>query len=676
MAVKKVKKIVIFGVDDKKEEALSELQKAGFLHIIPAEKDARSEDQSAKMKTALLKTELVLDFLEKEANESMFAKLKPVYVSEEEFFVEQERNLEKNIKWVEGIWSKIQKKDELSSTLQDTKVLLDELEPWKNVEISFDDFKSQKYTTTILGKMPYRFYEQARDEHRSSKAFTYVEPSYLAEDSAGYVYVSVILLKEDKEKFLEESRAYGFEEYEPQLESKSLTEEYEAYQNKVKSLNEEIEELSKEILVNVKDISKLKLFYDYLSNVYDKVSVNKEMTDTSYTFQVFAWISEEDIPGLEKLIDKVGYLDWEEVELKEGEVAPVQIENDGFSEPFEFVTDMYSRPGKNDPDPTPILAPFFAIFYAMCLTDAGYGLIMAVFGFLALKKFRFSESMKKLVKLISISGAFTVVIGLLTGGIFGIDASLLKEGNPLRQFIESVRLFNPTGKVGMGVFMLVCLGFGYLHVILGYFVDFFYKLKIKMAKEAFLDALPVILVMLGVLPLAINFLVPMFLKDTVVNAPLVTPGIYLALAGIVLIFLFSGRTMADGIVGQLIWGIKGVYDLTGLLGDVLSYFRLFALGLATGLIGGVVNKLATDVLGKLSFDGVSAIIGSVLSIIGFIVILVAGHIYNLLMNALGAFIHTMRLQFVEFFTKFFEGGGEAFNPFKIKLKYFLIKNKK
>jgi V/A-type H+-transporting ATPase subunit I len=138
-------------------------------------------------------------------------------------------------------------------------------------------------------------------------------------------------------------------------------------------------------------------------------------------------------------------------------------------------------------------------------------------------------------------------------------------------------------------------------------------------------------------------------------------GLYLFLAGILIIFLFGGRS-AKSIVGKLGSGLFEVYGISGLLGDILSYARLFALGLSTGVIAGVFNKLAIMLKE----------IGGVPGWIFFVIMLIVGHIFNIGMNALGSFIHTLRLQFVEFFGKFYEGGGEEFKPLKRELKYILV----
>jgi V/A-type H+-transporting ATPase subunit I len=189
-------------------------------------------------------------------------------------------------------------------------------------------------------------------------------------------------------------------------------------------------------------------------------------------------------------------------------------------------------------------------------------------------------------------------------------------------------------------------------------------------KEAVLDVLPWILIMIG----AGGILQIAFPPGEL--GLLGKAGIGLASVGALIVLLFAGRESKNPII-RFFNGLYGLYDVTGVFGDILSYARLFALGLSTGIIGGVVNEISSTMIQSLSFSGgFMAILGSIGSILGFLAILVIGHIFNLLISALGAFIHTMRLQFVEFFTKFFEGGGEAFTPFKVRSKYFLIKNKK
>lgn len=326
---------------------------------------------------------------------------------------------------------------------------------------------------------------------------------------------------------------------------------------------------------------------------------------------------------------------------------------------------MYSYPGEKDPDPTPFFAPFFALFVGFCLTDAGYGLVLFLVTFFALKKLNLPENMRKLVKILNFSGIATIVIGLLVGGVFGIDTSLLSENNIVRKFIESLRVIDPSKDIML--FLGIALGLGYIHVLFGYFINLIYKIKNKDNKTALLDVLPWILIMVGAIGIVKFGLTGN--KDIIYNI-----GLVLMLLGASVILLFAGRESKNPVV-RLLNGLYGLYGVTGIFGDILSYARLFALGIATGIIGGVINKLSSALLGDISFASLTAAISSIISIVLFSAILLFGQIFNIVINTLGAFIHTMRLQFVEFFTKFFEGGGEVFKPLSFRLRYFLIKNK-
>jgi V/A-type H+-transporting ATPase subunit I len=284
----------------------------------------------------------------------------------------------------------------------------------------------------------------------------------------------------------------------------------------------------------------------------------------------------------------------------------------------------------------------------------------------ALKKLNLPDNMRKLTKILNFSGIATIIIGLLTGGVFGIDVSLLSEANPIRKFIESVRILDTNKDIML--FLGIALLLGYIHVLFGYFINFFHKIKNKDVKIAILDVLPWIMIMLGAAGI-VKFAL------TSVKDIFYSIGLFLMLLGAGIILLFSGRDFKNPVL-RLINGLYGLYGATGIFGDILSYARLFALGIATGIIGGVINKLSSALLGNISFSSITAGISSLISIILFSAILIAGQIFNIVINTLGGFIHTMRLQFIEFFTKFFEGGGEVFKPLRLGLKYFLIKKEK
>ncbi|PKL14108.1 MAG: hypothetical protein CVV50_02795, partial [Spirochaetae bacterium HGW-Spirochaetae-6] len=489
MAVSRLKKIAVYGTGECQEAFLSEVQKTGFLHIIPGSEGEDYRKQKDEVTSLVHKTELVLDLLAKKAALSTFQKLKPVYVEEEEMFARQAARFESDSAFVEEIWAKLQDRDNLISEINELENILKDLLPWKSVNVPVADLKSNQYTLTLLGKMPLRFYEEAQE-----RVFTPVEVTLLHQDQE-YAYLAVIVFRSEKESFLESVKNFGFEEYFPAPECKNISEGYARLVTELDKKREKLESIKHEMDGYVKELARLQLFSDYLDNFKTKKDAEKEVTHSTYTFSLFAWIAESHLGEFKRLTDRLGYVDFEEVKPDKGEIAPIHLVNGSLVEPFEFVTNMYSLPGDKEPDPTPYLAPFFALFLAFCLTDGGYGLMLTLTSWFALKKFRLGEPMRKLFKILIMSGLMTIVLGFLTGGFFGIDVSLLPPDHWLAKAVTVVKVFDPSKD--MMLFIGIALGLGYLHVFIGFVIGFIFKLSRKAVGEAFMDGLPWILIMTG-----------------------------------------------------------------------------------------------------------------------------------------------------------------------------------
>jgi V/A-type H+-transporting ATPase subunit I len=316
-------------------------------------------------------------------------------------------------------------------------------------------------------------------------------------------------------------------------------------------------------------------------------------------------------------------------------IAPVR--------PFEMVTDLYGRPKPGESDPTPFFAFFFALFFGICLTDAGYGVVLIVISLLFLKLLHLGPTTRKLFRMMVIAGGFTVVVGVLTGGFFGLSVELSTELARLRQ---SLMILDPMDPNQMFYFFYFSLGLGYLHLLIGYTIGFFEALKQKDRKTAFFRKLPWVLVML-LAPLAVGLPMLGASGDWAWYA-VIAVGLY--------VIAFSGVGDDSGLP-RLGAGFFNLYTgFSGLFSDILSYARLFAMGLATAVIAQVVDTMA--------FDS---------NIIGMILILIVGHTFNIAMNSLGGFIHTARLQFVEYFGKFYTGGGRTFVPYARSMEHTVLK---
>ena len=335
--------------------------------------------------------------------------------------------------------------------------------------------------------------------------------------------------------------------------------------------------------------------------------------------------------------------------------VPVLLENSRFSEPLESITRMYSMPGKNDPDPTPIMSFFYYLLFGMMLSDAGYGLLIALFTAIAVRKFKLSDSMNKTMRMFFFCGISTVFWGALFGSWFG-DAPQVIAREFFGKTLGSTALwFEPIDEPIR--LLLWSFAIGILHLFWGLGAHFATLWKAKKRLDAVLEVVPVYVFVLGFCPFGAGVFV------NGIDENLVNTGLIFALVGMVGVFAGAAVRRRNVLMG-LAGGLYALYNTaTGYVGDILSYSRLLALGLATGSIAGVINMLGVMVQGPMK-------------ILIFVPVFIVGHTANLAINLLGAYVHTDRLQFVELFSKFYEGGGREFEPFKTETKYVTITEEK
>ena len=334
--------------------------------------------------------------------------------------------------------------------------------------------------------------------------------------------------------------------------------------------------------------------------------------------------------------DSVYYIK-EEAKLEDN--PPISLKNNRFTRMFTILTDMYGRPAYNEFDPTPYISVFFLLFFAMCMGDAGYGILLILIALLL----RRSKGTKEYAPLVMTLGIATVVVGFLLHTFFGIDisqASWVPEG---------AKKFMITGKIaGYDSQMVLALAIGVLHICIAMVVKAVYATK----KNGFANSLGTwgwtLLIVGGVITgaIALAGVIDQSLTKTIV----IVIGIISAL-GIFLLNDLHRNPLKN--IGSGLW--ETYNTVTGLLGDVLSYIRLYALGLAGGMLGAAFNQLGGMVLGDST--GFNAMW------IFFIIIVVFGHVLNLAMCCLGAFVHPLRLNFLEFFKNSgYEGSGKTYKP--------------
>lgn len=417
-------------------------------------------------------------------------------------------------------------------------------------------------------------------------------------------------------------------------------------ENKLRKERAHLVEQAKNLFLIERDI---RFAYDALLHRQERERVSETMRNSSYSTLFTGWIPTTWTELFSKrLSERFPDAILELSDPQEGDKAPVLFQNNSLVKPFEAVTDLYGKPAYHELDPTGPLALFFLISFGLALTDAGYGIVMMVVTFLAERFLNLKKDMQKMMRLLFFGGAMTVVLGALTGGWFSIDLTKLQEG-PVKAFLLGVKVLDPLTQPIL--FLGIIFAFGVVQLMYAWVVRGIYHWKKGERGIAVMDDFAwTALVLTIVLSLASS---KGFLPSS--SALFFKWLMYAAFAFVIATQGRASKNMFLRIGG----GILSLNSLIAFVSDMLSYSRLLALGLATGIIGLVVNLIASMVHESIPVVGV-VLAG---------VVLLVGHVFNLGINALGAFIHSGRLQFVEFFPKFLEGGGVAFRPFGRVGKY-------
>ena len=414
------------------------------------------------------------------------------------------------------------------------------------------------------------------------------------------------------------------EEKKAQLEQKKA--HFQKTLRRIAGAKERIPELEK---LRVEALEKLDL---YLAGV----TASPAAEDTILTLVGYA--PTENDAAVTAALDQTGVLYLKE-EAQVVDNPPITFSNNSYVKMFEPLTDMYGRPAYNGFDPTPFISVFFLLFFALCMGDAGYGLILIIIGLL-LKKV---DSFKDMAPLVTTLGIGTVIVGFFMHSFFSVDISTWKVFEPVKF------LFVPAEIAGYAGGMVLSIVVGIVHICLAMLVKAYQAVKVK-GFYASLGTLGWTLLIVG--GVVVGGLALAGVMDSAITKwVIICLGVVSALG----IFVFNDpqrNKLAN--VGMGLWDTYNT--ATGLLGDVLSYLRLYALGLAGGMLGMAFNDMGKMILG----DGSSAI-----GWIFFVLLVLVGHTLNIAMCALGAFVHPLRLNFLEFFKNSgYEAAGRNYNPIK------------
>ena len=347
---------------------------------------------------------------------------------------------------------------------------------------------------------------------------------------------------------------------------------------------------------------------------------------------------------LVEAFEKMGILYIKEDAVQEDN-PPIKLKNNWFTRQFEVFTEMYGMPVYTEFDPTPIVAPFYLLFFAMCMGDAGYGIILLLFGLLLNKGILKVGMFDGLGNIISLLGAGTILVGTVLGTFFGTS---LFDAAWVPQWLKSCMIVGDIEIPSIGVLniqMILAMGIGIFHICLAMTVKAICYTKRFGIKEN--------IATWGWLLLIVGGVVLALLGVGKILSPEAMKWAVIAVGGISALAIYIFNTPGRNPLVNIGAGLWDTYNMaTGILGDVLSYLRLFALGLAGGMLGQAFNNLAISVKGD-----------SPVTWLPFVLILVIGHVMNIMLSGLGAFVHPMRLTFMEYFKNAgYEGKGAAYNP--------------
>ncbi len=501
--------------------------------------------------------------------------------------------------------------------------------PWQGLPLPLDTPEGKSFET-FLFTVPagVSFSEVEEKAKETSELFEFYEIS----EGAELRYLLGICHKETGEKIREVIKELGASLVRFRGVNVTASEKVEEIKKEIKLLDKQIDEARKNLSVDRET-------YDLLLTAHDAIATrltceveSEKGKLTKNTFYIEGWAPAREEKMLSEFFDVNGCA-YEFADPVEGEEPPTLTYNSKLIAPFEVVTNMYSAPAYTGIDPNPTMAPFFAIFFGIMLSDAGYGLLLMLAGIFALLKLKPRGGFKSFMQLAVICGASTVIWGALFGGFFG-DAIpsvyLLFTG---KTFPHDMALwFNPTNDPM--TMLIFSLALGGVQIVAGMAVKFYMMIRDGEVWAAIFDIGLWWVVFAGAITCIFNTGV----------------GLYILLVGVIGLVLTQGRAKKN-IIMKFFSGVLSLYDVTGYFSDILSYSRLLALSLSTAVVGTVVNTM-----------------GILTGPVGFFVVFLIGHVFNIAINLVGSFVHSARLQYVEYFGKFYESGGRQFAPLTIKTK--------
>ncbi len=672
MAVLQMQRLNLVALKRNRKEILERLQEMGALEVdvrLDSEAEVVRQDTSSARalfeKNASL-ADQAIEILDRYAPEksSLLNSLAGMPLIEHSEYDEVARKQREYIQTANDIISLDKNNSELNAGIQKSESAIEALVPWENLDVPMS-LQGTKTTSLIIGMMP-----QQMTAGEVLKLLELHEPSIQAADVQIFrsekdgTWLSVLCMKEDASEAENVLREAGFSRP-SSFVRRTPSEEKQYLENQISDYQSRIQENSQEIIRLAEFRKDLKMVSDYYRLRAQKYEVLGTLPQTKNTFALSGYIP---VTRAAKVAEELTTEYGAAVELEgigEKEEAPVLLKNNKFADSVEGVLSSYGLPKKGEVDPTFIMSIFYVVLFGMMLSDAAYGAIVAIACGVVLLKFpRMDQGLRKSIKLFFFCGLSTLFWGIMFGSYFGDVVNVISRNYFGHEVTIPALWFVPLQDPMR--LLIYSLLFGLIHMFIGMGLKGYMMLKQKDVVGFISDVVSWFMFLIGL----ILILLPTSIFESISNMHFAFPPFLntlakvLAVAGAVIILVMSGRRKKKNIGMRLAIGLYDLYGITSWLSDILSYSRLLALGLATGVIAQVINQM-----GSMFGTGV---FGTIV----FILVFIIGTVLNMAINLLGAYVHSNRLEFVEFFNKFYDGGGRPFEPFRTVTKYVEFKKSK
>ena len=609
-------KVIITGPNNIQEKIIKKLHKLGILHVVEHSKDELADigkplESANKLSEILVKVRALTTALgiKKEENKFKFK----IGLSQIEPTIKKLNN-EVSINFEE--FKKIEE------FISKNEAIKQELEILKNIDIPVEAFTTYESLAYFTGYVKNQSNILALKKELSKTTNNFMIFDNDAKNKSFVILFVDIKSKENANSILKKlnfsavnlaninnlkgNASTNLEKIEK--EDIKLLKKKEIIKKRIEKLGAE----NKEILI---------IADEFLSEQLEKAEAPLKFAVTRSSFLIKGWIPTKQ---LKKSIDRLNKASKNKIFIhsesaKEGDKVPVKLKNPNYAKPFEFFINLYSIPTYKEIDPTFLIFLTFPLFFGFMLGDIGYGIVSFLFFYLL--KIKFPKA-KNFFNILLLASFVSILFGFLFGEFFGLEEILgFHLPNVLSRSHEIFSL------------LYVAIGMGIVHVNLGLIIGFINELRAHGLARAIYEKGSWFVLQIGVAFLALSYF------SKIVISPLVG-SIFLGLS---VLMLFKGE------------GIKGIIELPSILTNILSYARLMAIGLSSVSLAGLVNESARGFFHKGGFF-----------ILAGILLLIIGHVFNMVLGLFGSFIHSLRLHYVEFFSKFFHGGAEKYKPFGVK----------